>query len=75
MRPGETVEIGPYQLTLEDVSQRQGPNYSEIFGRTTIRSGGVAIAAIEPAMRAYPSRKIEPLGSRHCDAWTSAKSI
>ena len=57
MRPGETVEIGPYQLTLEDVSKRQGPNYAEIFGRTTIRSGGVVKAAIEPAMRAYPSRK------------------
>ncbi len=57
LRPGETVEIGPYQLTLEDVSKRQGPNYAEIFGRTTIRSGGVVKAAIEPAMRAYPSRK------------------
>jgi cytochrome c-type biogenesis protein CcmF len=57
LRPGETVEIGPYQLTLEDVSKRQGPNYSEIFGRTTIRSDGVVRAAIEPAMRAYPSRK------------------
>jgi cytochrome c-type biogenesis protein CcmF len=51
------VDIGPYQLTLEDVAQRQGPNYAEVFGRTTIRSGGLVKAAIEPAMRAYPSRK------------------
>ncbi len=57
LRPGENVEIGPYQLTLDDVSQRQGPNYSEIFARTTIRSGGVVVTAIEPSMRAYPSRK------------------
>ena len=58
LRPGETVDIGPYQLTLEDVAQRQGPNYAELFARTTIRSGGVVKAAIEPSMRSYPSRKM-----------------
>ncbi|MGO9673897.1 MAG: heme lyase CcmF/NrfE family subunit [Methylocella sp.] len=58
LRPGDTVEIGPYQLTLEGVATRPGPNYSELFGRTTIRSGGVVRAAIEPAMRSYPSRKM-----------------
>jgi len=58
LRPGESVEVGPYQLTLEDVSARQGPNYSERFGRVTVRSGGVVKAAIEPAMRAYPTRKM-----------------
>jgi cytochrome c-type biogenesis protein CcmF len=58
MKPGDLVEIGPYQVTLEGVSSRPGPNYSEVFGRATISAGGVAKAAIEPATRTYPSRKM-----------------
>jgi cytochrome c-type biogenesis protein CcmF len=58
MRPGDSVEIGPYQVALESVASRAGPNYSEVFGRTTISSGGVVKAVIEPATRSYPSRKM-----------------
>lgn len=57
LTPGETVEIGPYQLTFEAIAPRKGPNYSELVARTTIRSGGVVQAAIEPATRSYPSRR------------------
>jgi cytochrome c-type biogenesis protein CcmF len=57
LTPGQTVEIGPYQLTYESISGRKGPNYSELVGRTTIRSGGAVKAVIEPATRSYPSRR------------------
>ncbi len=58
LRPGETVEIGPYSLTFEGVSKRPGPNYSELVGWTTIRSGGVVKGVIEPATRSYPTRQM-----------------
>lgn len=57
LKPGETVEVGPYALTLESVSPRAGPNYSELVGRTVVRSNGVVKAAIEPATRFYPTRR------------------
>ena len=58
MKPGDMVEIGPYQVTLEGVASRPGPNYAEQFGRATIRAGGAVKAEIEPATRSYPSRKM-----------------
>ncbi len=57
LQPGQTVAIGPYELTFQGVSGRQGPNYAELVGWTTIRSGGVVQAMIEPSTRSYPSRK------------------
>src|SRR5207302_8406020 len=56
LKPGETVEIGPYELTFESVEPRNGPNYSELAGRTTIRAKGKVVATIEPATRFYPVR-------------------
>ncbi|VTZ50820.1 heme lyase, CcmF subunit [Methylocella tundrae] len=58
LKPGDTVEIGPYQLTYQGISGRQGPNYSELVGTTAIRAGGVVKAVIEPSTRSYPSRKM-----------------
>ena len=29
MRVGDVAEVGPYQIALEDMTARQGPNYSE----------------------------------------------
>jgi cytochrome c-type biogenesis protein CcmF len=37
---------------------RNGPNYSELAGRTTIRAKGVVVATIEPATRFYPVREM-----------------
>ncbi|WOJ89565.1 heme lyase CcmF/NrfE family subunit [Methylocapsa polymorpha] len=58
LKPGDIVEIGPYQLAFESVFSRQGPNYSEIVGRTIIRSNGLLKASIEPATRFYPTRRM-----------------
>jgi cytochrome c-type biogenesis protein CcmF len=58
LKPGDEVEIGPYQLTFESVQPRAGPNFAERVGRTAIRSSGVLIATIEPSTRFYPARKM-----------------
>ena len=56
LKPGDKVEVGPYQLSLETLSPRNGPNYSEIVGHALIRTNGAPVAAIEPASRFYPVR-------------------
>jgi cytochrome c-type biogenesis protein CcmF len=56
LKPGEAVEIGPYELTFESVVSRNGPNYSELAGRTVIRSKGAVVVTIDPATRFYPVR-------------------
>jgi len=56
LKPGERVEIGPYELTFESIVPRNGPNYSELVGRTVIRAKGAVVATIEPATRFYPAR-------------------
>jgi cytochrome c-type biogenesis protein CcmF len=58
LKPGEAVEIGPYELTFESVVPRLGPNYSELAGRTLIRSNGALVGTIEPATRFYPARRM-----------------
>ncbi|MGQ0443986.1 MAG: heme lyase CcmF/NrfE family subunit [Beijerinckiaceae bacterium] len=58
LTPGEAVEIGPYELTLESVGPRSGPNYSELAGHTLIRSKGALVATIDPATRFYPARRM-----------------
>jgi cytochrome c-type biogenesis protein CcmF len=53
---GQTAQAGPYELNLDWIVPRQGPNYTELAARMTIRSGGAAIGVVEPSRRFYPTR-------------------
>ena len=57
LHPGETARVGAYDFTLDAIQQKRGPNYIATVGRTTVRDGGVVVAALEPATRFYPSRR------------------
>jgi cytochrome c-type biogenesis protein CcmF len=59
MKPGDYYDVGPYKLGIEEVSPRNGPNYSEIYAVMAVRSGGETIARIEPAKRFYQARKMQ----------------
>jgi cytochrome c-type biogenesis protein CcmF len=59
MSPGAYYDLGPYKLGIEEISPRQGPNYSEVFAVMAVRSGGANIARIEPAKRFYQARKMQ----------------
>ena len=58
MRPGDSAAIGPFEATLEDVSQENGPNYTATVARTVIRRDGRVVATVEPASRFYSVRKM-----------------
>jgi len=58
MRVGSPVEVGPYEVTLDDVGQRGGPNYRDMVAHMTVRSGGVIVTTIEPARREFVARQM-----------------
>jgi cytochrome c-type biogenesis protein CcmF len=58
MKPGDSAIVGPYQLTLTSLVSETGPNFTAKVGHVVIRSDGREIAAIDPAVRFYPTRQM-----------------
>jgi cytochrome c-type biogenesis protein CcmF len=58
LHKGESHEVGPYQITLDSVAERVGPNYKETVAPMTVRSGGTVVATIEPARRQFMAREM-----------------
>jgi cytochrome c-type biogenesis protein CcmF len=58
MRVGAPQTVGPYEIVIDTVGERNGPNYREIVAPMTIRSGGAFVAAIEPARRQFATRQM-----------------
>ncbi|MBB5754327.1 heme lyase CcmF/NrfE family subunit [Prosthecomicrobium pneumaticum] len=56
VKPGETVAIGAYQLTLDGYLPRSGANFTETAARFSVRRGGTVVAVMEPAKRVYTVR-------------------
>ena len=55
---GVPQAVGPYEITLDSVGERVGPNYKEVVAPMTIRSGGAVVATIEPARRQFAARQM-----------------
>jgi len=58
MKPGVAYEVGPYQIAIEDIASRAGPNYAETYAVMALRKGAETIAHIEPAKRFYQARRM-----------------
>ena len=58
MKPGETVSVRGYDLTLDGLLPRQGPNYRELVARFTVRRDGQIIDVLEPSKRTFPQREM-----------------
>ncbi|MGO9681815.1 MAG: heme lyase CcmF/NrfE family subunit [Beijerinckiaceae bacterium] len=58
MRVGVPQTVGPYEIVIDSLGERAGPNYGETVAAMTIRSGGVAVATIEPARRQFQARQM-----------------
>jgi len=56
LKPMQTVSLSGYELSFDGLVQRSGPNYRELVAKFTVRSGGVAIGAMEPSKRSFASR-------------------
>ncbi|MFN0262875.1 heme lyase CcmF/NrfE family subunit [Tepidamorphus sp. 3E244] len=56
LQPGESLEVSGYNVTFEGAVPREGPNYRDIVGQFTVRSGGSVVATTEPAKRVYTAK-------------------
>jgi cytochrome c-type biogenesis protein CcmF len=57
MQPGDVASVGPYEIALQSIGPQTGPNYTANIAHMAIRSGGVEIATLDPAVRFYPTRQ------------------
>jgi cytochrome c-type biogenesis protein CcmF len=57
MKIGEAQSVGPYQITIEKIEPRTGPNYRDLVAAATIRKDGALVASVESAKRFFPSRQ------------------
>ncbi len=51
---GDSWSLGGYEMTLDDVTQGQGPNYLTTMAQMTVRDGGDVVAVLYPEKRIYP---------------------
>ncbi len=58
MRVGAPQTVGPYEIVVDSVGERDGANYRETVAAMTIRSGGAVVASIEPARRQFATRQM-----------------
>jgi cytochrome c-type biogenesis protein CcmF len=56
MKPEDVAKVAGYELTLDDVTRRQGPNFSEMMARFTVRLDGQLLNVMTPSKRNYPVR-------------------
>jgi cytochrome c-type biogenesis protein CcmF len=56
MKADATAKVAGYELTLEGLTQRQGPNYSEMLARFAVKLDGQLLDVMTPSKRNYPAR-------------------
>lgn len=54
VRLGETYDLGRYQVTLVDVKDVQGPNYTSKMAEMRVTLNGAEVAVLYPEKRIYP---------------------
>ncbi|MDJ1016101.1 MAG: heme lyase CcmF/NrfE family subunit [Paracoccaceae bacterium] len=52
--PGETFQVGVYDVTLEGVRRVEGPNYISTMAEMSVARGGEEVARLFPEKRVYP---------------------
>ena len=58
MKTGGAQQVGPYEIVLDSIDRRTGPNYQETAAKMTVRRDGAFVATVEPARRRFASREM-----------------
>ncbi|MGN6311157.1 MAG: heme lyase CcmF/NrfE family subunit [Xanthobacteraceae bacterium] len=56
LKPGDIAKVAGYELKLDDITQRQGPNFGEMLAHFTVSEGGKVIGAMTPSKRSFSTR-------------------
>ncbi|UGV26123.1 heme lyase CcmF/NrfE family subunit [Rhodopseudomonas boonkerdii] len=57
LKPNDVAKLAGYELTLKEITQRQGPNYRESIARFRITRDGDEIGEMVPSKRNFPARQ------------------
>jgi cytochrome c biogenesis factor len=57
LKPGGSIAIAGYELTLEHVDRLQGPNYTADDAAIRVTSGGTLVTTMHPERRFFPLQK------------------
>lgn len=57
MKPNEVAKIAGYELRLDDVTQRQGPNFREMIATFGVSQGGDKLSVMTPSKRNFTTRQ------------------
>jgi cytochrome c-type biogenesis protein CcmF len=56
MKPRDTVDVAGYSLTLNGLTERQGPNYRELAAVFSVSIDGEALSVMTPSKRSFTTR-------------------
>ncbi len=56
MKPSDVATIAGYELKLDGLSQRQGPNFREMVASFTVSLGGERLSVMTPSKRNFTTR-------------------
>jgi len=56
MKPDEITKLAGYELKLDGLSQRQGPNYRELLAAFTVSLDGKKLSTMTPSKRSFTTR-------------------
>ncbi|WP_454618098.1 heme lyase CcmF/NrfE family subunit [Bradyrhizobium cenepequi] len=56
MKPGDVAKVAGYELKLDDLGQRQGPNFREMLARFTVGLDGKTLSVMTPSKRNFTTR-------------------
>jgi cytochrome c-type biogenesis protein CcmF len=56
MKPDDVARIAGYELNLDGMTQRQGPNFREMIAQFTVRLDGERLSVMRPSKRNFTTR-------------------
>jgi cytochrome c-type biogenesis protein CcmF len=56
MKPNDVAKVAGYELTLDGLTQQQGPNFRELVAPFTVRLDGEKLAVMKPSKRSFTTR-------------------
>ena len=68
MKPGEIANVAGYELKLDGLTQRQGPNYRETIAQFAVSRDGEKLPAMTPSKRSFTTRGMSTTEAALADA-------
>jgi cytochrome c-type biogenesis protein CcmF len=69
MKPGQTNNVGPYAVTLKNVSEVPGPNWSALDAEMVVQKGSSTPFTVHPQSRTFTDPPMETSESAITTAW------